>query len=124
MLTPQKRKALQALLTQPTKAEAAQAAGIDQSTLRRYLHDDAFVEEYRAAVVAMIDDASREARQILHPALTTLREIIEDKDAGATARITAARTIIDCAIRFTELNDIISRIEELEQEVQAGCARH
>jgi len=37
MLTPKQAKALQALLTQPTKAAAAKAAGISVRTLTDYL---------------------------------------------------------------------------------------
>ena len=42
-MTPRKEKALQALLVSRTRAEAAQAAGIGESTLRSYMQDAEFM---------------------------------------------------------------------------------
>ena len=57
-LTHKQVQALAALLTQPTKEKAAQAAGIGVTTLKRYLDDPEFQEEYQKAVSDLIEDAA------------------------------------------------------------------
>ena len=107
-LTQKQQKALSALLTNPTKEAAAKA-------LRRYLTDPEFQAEYQKAVSGMIEDAATQARQSLNPALSCLREIVEDGGETATARISAARSLLEYGLRLTEIADIMKQLEELEQ---------
>ena len=111
-MTPKQAKALAALLTQPTKEKAAAAAGIGLTTLKRYRADPEFQAEYQKAVSEMIEDAAALAKQSLNPALSCLREIVEDGDETATARIQAARSILEYGLRLTEIVDILRTIED------------
>lgn len=120
MLTGKKHKALEALLTNSTRRAAAQAAGIDEKTLRGYLEDETFLNEYRRAFTAMIEETTRAAQMALSPAIATLRSICEDTEAPAMARISAARCILDMGMRLTEQNDIITRLEALEDANRAN----
>lgn len=113
-MTPNKEKALAALLTQPTKAAAAEAAGIDARTLRRYLSDPEFQAAYKEAFSGLITDATRQAQQSLAPALGTLREIVEDNEQGAAVRIQAARSLLEYGLRLTEITDILRDLEAAE----------
>ena len=92
-MTPKQQKALLALLTNPTKEKAAAAAGITSKTLRGYLADPEFQAEYRKAFAGMVEDATRQAQQAIAPALSTLREVVEDSGEGSQFRISAARSI-------------------------------
>lgn len=114
-MTPRKEKALQALLVCRTRAEAAKAAGIGESTLREYMKDAEFMERYKQAFGGMVADATRQAQQTLSPALSTLREIMEDRGEQASARITAARSILEYAMKLCEQTDILDQIRELER---------
>lgn len=111
-MTPNKQRALEALLTQPTKAEAARAAGIDPATLRRYLSDKEFLEYYREAVRGLVEDATRQAQQAMNPALSTLTEIATDSKAGHAARVSASRSLLEFGLRLTEINDILDELGE------------
>lgn len=113
-MTPKKQKALVALLTQPTKEKAAAAAGITSKTLRGYLDDPEFQAEYKKAFAGLVEDATRQAQQAIEPALSTLREIVEDGDENAQARISAARSILEYSMKLTEQTDILARLESLE----------
>lgn len=115
MLTQKKQAALQALLTNPTRATAAAAAGIDEKTLRKYLRDGEFLAAYRAAFDDLVDAATRQAQQAINPALSTLAEICGDYDNGPTARVSAARALLEYAARLTEVNDLAARVAELER---------
>ena len=75
-MTHKQAQALAALLTQPTKEKAAQAAGIGLTTLKRYLADPRFQKEYQKAISGLIEDAATAAKQSLDPALSCLREIV------------------------------------------------
>ena len=118
-MTLKQQKALLALLTEPTKTKAAGAAGITMKTLRGYLADPEFQAEYKKAFGSMVEDATRQAQQALAPALSTLREIVEDGGENAQARISAARSILEYSMKLTEQNDILSKLQELETEVNS-----
>lgn len=115
IITPKQNKALQCLLTEPTKKAAAKAAGIDERTLRNYLATPEFEAEYNKAVSAFIVDATRQAQQALSPALSTLREIVVDKGENATTRVSAARSLLEYTLKLTERVDILNKIKELER---------
>lgn len=114
-MTQRKEKALQALLVSRTRAEAAKAAEIGESTLRTYMQDAEFLERYRQAFGDMVRDAARQAQQTLSPALSTLREIMEDREEPASARITAARSILEYTLKLGEQVDILEQLRELEE---------
>lgn len=114
-MTPRKEKALQALLVCRTRREAAQMAGIGESTLRGYLQETEFQSRYRQAFGDLVESAARQAQQAITPALSTLREIMEDGDEQAQARITAARSVLEYAIKLTEQTDILEQLRELEK---------
>lgn len=115
MLSPKKAKALQALLTQPTKAAAAEAAGISPRTLRDYLNNQDFQREYKKAFGELVADATRQSQQALSPALSALRDIVEDGNESSNARIAAARTLLEYGLRLTEISDILAELDEIDQ---------
>lgn len=117
-MTPKQQKALLALLTNPTKEKAAAAAGITSKTLRGYLADPEFQAEYRKAFAGMVEDATRQAQQAIAPALSTLREVVEDSGEGSQFRISAARSILEYSLKLTEQNDILAKLQELEKVVE------
>ena len=112
-MTPKKQKALLALLTQPTKEKAATAAGITSKTLRGNLAEADFQAEYKRAFSGLVEDATRQAQQAIAPALSTLREIVEDGEENAQARIYAARSLLEYSLKLTESTDILNRLDEL-----------
>lgn len=113
-MTPNKERALQALLTQPTKKAAAEAVGISTRTLQTYLADPEFQAEYKKAFGQLVDDATRQAQQSLNPAISALRSIVEDDDENSSARISAARTLLEYGLRLTEISDILSELSTVE----------
>lgn len=116
-MSPQKERAIAALLTHATKKQAAQAAGVSPRTLRKYFEDPAFQRAYKEAFGGVVEDATRQAQQAIAPALATLREIVEDNEENAQARIQAARSTLEYALRLTEQLDILDRLTELEQQI-------
>jgi hypothetical protein len=106
--------ALAALLAHPTVRDAARAAQVAEGTLWRYLADPAFAAHYQEArrqatehlIARLTADSTKAARVLL--------EVAEDTNAPASARVSAARTIIEQALRGAELRDLVTRIDALE----------
>ena len=114
-MTLRQKRAIVELIRGPTVEAAARAANVGYSTLRRWLkEDDEFRQEYRAAVSELIEDATLQARQSLAPALSALREIVEDGEYPAAVRVQASRSLLEYGLKFTERSDIMGRMDEIE----------
>lgn len=114
-LSTRQQKALAALLKYPTHKQAAAAAGISERRLRDYLQDEEFKQEYRRRLDAILNESMSAAKQALVPALQTLLEICQDQKRTDTARIAAARAIIDACLRLNDAADVAERLETLER---------
>lgn len=114
MLSPKQQKALQALISCNSKAEAAEMAGITPRTLSEYQRLPEFREALQAAFMPMIAEATRQAQRALSPALKALETIVGDETASAGSRIAAARTLLEYGLKLTEYNDILPTLEALE----------
>lgn len=119
-MTPKKQRALLALLTSSTREQAAKKAGITSKTLRGYLADPEFQAEYRKAFAGLVEDATRKVQQTLEPAVAVLREIMEDSNENGQVRVSAARSVLEYGLRLTEQTDVLSRLQELEEEITHG----
>lgn len=109
--TPRKEKALQALLVSRTRAEAAKAAGIGESTLREYMKDPEFCAAYKSAAAGIMDGATRQLQQNLTSAIDRLAQIVADDEENSMAQISATKTLLDYGLRFTEFNDVLKEME-------------
>lgn len=56
-----------------------------------------------------------QGKQCLNPALSTLREIAEDGEQQAQARVSAARSLIEYTMKLNEQVDILEQLRELEK---------
>lgn len=103
-----------ALLVQPNVESAAKAAGVSIATARRWSKRQEFSERYAEArrevmraVIAEVQGAAREA-------VACLREICQRGEVES-ARVSAAKSLLDMALRAVELEDLEKRITRLEQ---------
>ena len=110
-----KEQAIAALLTCPSLPAAAASCGISESTLRRWLGNKAFAWQYRLERTRMLESTANLLRQKSVAAVETLADVANDKEASASARVSAARSIVELAIKGAELQDIEARIDDLEQ---------
>ena len=116
-MTGKKEKALAALIRAPTRAEAARAAGVGVSTLRRWMKEDAvFRAGYKAALTELLEDASAQSKKNLSRALDVLAEIME-RGENSQVRISAARSALEYGLKLTEAVDIVTRLGELEKKL-------
>lgn len=121
MVTANKQRALTALLTSKTRVEAAEKAGLDPRTLRRYFETDReFAEAYRRELSKLIDDAAAQAKLALSPTLSTLQDITADTDQPGNVRVSAGRAVLEFALRLIEQADVVSKLDALEGQLMGG----
>jgi DNA mismatch repair ATPase MutS len=115
-LTPKQHKALAALLSEPTVTAAAAKVGIGERTLHTWLHEPAFDEAYTALRHEAVGLAVGRLQHATGIAVDALIEVLDTEytPAPAAVRVSAAKVIIEYAIRFRELDELESRIAQLE----------
>jgi hypothetical protein len=113
-LTRKQEVAIAALLTAPTIADAAYAASISEPTLWRWLQREDFQTAYRQARREAVSQAVAYLQRVAGEAVDTLRAVMQDAQKPASARVSAARAVLDLAIRGVELEDLEARMHVLE----------
>jgi hypothetical protein len=114
-------EAIAALLTAETVEHAAQQAGIGYRTLHRWLREDAdFQQAYRRARREVVHQAQAQIQKATGRAVATLIAVMDDPLAPPGAKVTAARVILEQAVRAIELDDLESRIIALEAVQKAS----
>jgi hypothetical protein len=113
-LSERQEQALQAVISHPTLKEAALAVGISETTLWRYMQEEAFNRRLRQARRDAVDHAVIRLQRASSDAVSVLRDLMMKEDAPAAARISAARTVLDYSFRIVEIDELKTRMEDLE----------
>jgi DNA-binding MurR/RpiR family transcriptional regulator len=113
--------AIAALLTCRAITDAAHQCGIGEVTLHRWLKDAGFQTAYREARRAVVQQAITQVQRATGEAVETLRNVMQDPEAPASARVSAARVVLETAVKAVELEDLEARI--LALETQQGMTR-
>lgn len=114
-LSRKQEQAIAALLTYPTIEQAAKAVGVGETTLWRWLQDEDFQELYRQAKREVVSQAITRLQQASCEAVEALREIINNAEAPAHARVSAAKAVLEAAQKGVENEDLAQRIKALER---------
>jgi hypothetical protein len=112
-----KSQAIAALLEKPTIKEAAETVGIAEATIFRWLQDPDFQKTYREAKRKLVDSAITRLQKITGEAVEALRAVMNDSESPASARVGAARVVLEMAVKAVELEDLGARLEALEEIV-------
>ncbi len=112
---PKAERVLTALLHHGAVRAAAKEAGVSEATVFRYLQDPEFQSRYRDARRQLVETAIAQLQSDCTIAVRVLREVAEDKQAPASSRVAAAKTIIEQSIGAIELMDLQERVEHLEK---------
>jgi hypothetical protein len=105
-------RAVAALLTEPSIAAAAKAAGISESTLLRWMQDPTFRDRLRAARRSVVEDAVGRLQQAATLAVDALARNLA---CGTPAvEVSAAKGILDLTMKSLE-SDTAERLEAIER---------
>lgn len=113
-LTPKQHKAIAALLTEPTIGAAATAAGVGERTLYTWLGDAGFRVVYLAARREAVGQAVAQLQRISSEAVLVLQSVMNDATKPASARIAAARSVLEFSIKAVEMEELEQRLVALE----------
>lgn len=104
-----------ALLSEPTISSASKKLKIDQSTIFRMMQDPKFQEEYKNARKQLLENAMNRIQIVSGEAVETLRTIMLDESNPAGVRVNSAKAILEMSFRTFEMQDIIERIQRIEE---------
>ena len=113
-------KALEALLVEPDLRKAAKLAGVGESTLYRWLKEPAFSDRYKELRKQAFDTVLHRLQASASEAVETLRSISAGEEAPASSRVSAAKTILEMAIKAKEQGTVDQRLQALEEKMNAG----
>jgi hypothetical protein len=117
-LTRKQDALIAALLTAASIREAAQQVGIGEKTAWRWLKDVAFQAAYRDTRRAVVQHAIVQVQRATGTAVTTLLEVMQDVNAPASAKVSAAKAVLEMAVKAVELEDVEARLVALEASMQ------
>ena len=103
-----------ALVTCASITEAAAQCGLADVTLRRWLKQAPFQAAYRDARRAVVQQAITQVQRATGEAVETLRSVMQAADAPASAKVSAAKAILETAVKAVEVEDLEARISALE----------
>ncbi|MDR1330214.1 MAG: hypothetical protein LBK23_11500 [Oscillospiraceae bacterium] len=105
------------VLTCSTYAEAAKAAGISNATLYRLRQTPEFQEVLRKVKNQMYSEAFQKSQGYALGTVEALKRIMDTTTATDSARVSAARTLLEMSINAAEQELILDRISELEKRL-------
>lgn len=82
--------------------------------MREYMKDPEFSAAYKQAAGELMDRATRQLQQNLTSAVDRLARIVANDDETSANHISAARTLLDYGLRFSEFNDVLKELEGSE----------
>lgn len=120
-LKPKQREAIATLLAGSSVAATADAIGVGERTLHRWLkEDEAFQAELRALEEQVIDVATRRLLNMQTTALDTIDDVLNDDEAGHHVKLRAAGMVLDNMMKLRELRNIEQRLTELEKQLEGS----
>lgn len=105
------------LFTSSSIKEAAEKSGVSISTLYRLRKKEEFKTVFNKIKEETFNDAMEKAQNYCLESLEVLRTIMKDLDATDSARVSAARTVLDLGLVMYENQNIVERLNELERRL-------
>src|SRR3712207_8134059 len=113
-LTPKQEKAVACLLATATITDAAQRAGVGETTLYRWLKEPDFAAAYRDARREAVGQAIARLQHLSSAAAFVLANTMADRSTPASVKVRVASKILHLSLRAVELEDLDERITTLE----------
>jgi len=113
-LSRKQEQTIAALLTCDSITAATAGCGVAEATIHRWLKDDGFQIAYREARRAVVQQAITQVQRATAEAVATLRAVMQDSECPASARVSAAKAILETAVKGIEIEDLEARIAALE----------
>lgn len=116
-LSAKQMTALTALLSGKDIPSAATAAGVNETTVRRWLRtDEAFHVELAAGRREALAAAMNVTTAVARTAAGVILEVMSDRRAPPGVRLRAACAVLEMLLKWAELQDFEARLRRLEGE--------
>ncbi|MGA2150259.1 MAG: hypothetical protein ABSH49_35495 [Bryobacteraceae bacterium] len=112
-------KAIAALMTQRNVEEAARVAGIGKRTLYRWQQEPEFQDAYREAKQAAVSQSMARLQYASSAAASTLLKLIVDPSTPASVKARVADSILNHAVKATEMEAIEARAQTAESDMDS-----
>jgi len=116
-LSTKQRRFLAGLLTAQTIAEAAELAGCGERTAYRWLRSEPVRSALSEALDIALSQAAAKAAGAMGSAVEVLLAIAQDITAPASARVSAARAILQNGVAMRESLELSERVAALEAHI-------
>jgi hypothetical protein len=114
LLPAKQMRAMLALLEHPTLKEAAAAVGVGETTLWRWSQEPSFKAAYMDARREAVKQSIAHLQSATGEAVTCLRDVMKSAKASDAAKVSAARAVLEMAMKSVELEDLAERVAALE----------
>ena len=108
-------KLLFALLSEKDVRRASEKAGVGETTAWRWLKQAEFIAEYRRLRRDAVEQAAAQLQQASGEAVETLRKNLTC--GNPNAEISAAKIILEQAVKAVEILDLTERMEKIEDAI-------
>ena len=115
--SPATEAVLAAIATGSSVNDAARLAGVSRRTASRIINDPRSQERLAGMREATMEHAARRMLGLVDLAANTLDAVMRDTEAGASARVSACRTVLTSAVTLTDAVEIERRLAEVEAAV-------
>jgi len=112
-----------ALLVSATIAEAARLAGVSERSASRYLARAEVRAELARRQAGVLAHVSARLLEAMSESVEVLRELQRDEHASASARVSAARAMLESGLKLSELVALSERVAILEARQEASLER-
>lgn len=116
-----KDKAIIALLEHTSIRKSANACGLSEETIYRYLKEDDFIREYREARRQTVETAISNIQSATGEAVETLKRNLHCEIPAVEVR--TAQIILENAVKGVEVMDFGERLERIENEHQKSTKK-
>ena len=114
-LSAKQRRAVEALLATGEVTAAAREAGINRTTLYRWLKEPDFLAAVRHAEAEALDELSRLLVRLGRTAVATIAKAMSDPVTPAATKVRAADVALGRLLQLRELAQLEARVQALEQ---------
>lgn len=119
--------AISALLVSPTFNQAAECVGISEKTMHQWMRNEAFSKAVQDAQDKINQAAIRRMISSIGMVLDALERVFKDCCTPPAPKVSAARTVLEQALRAYDLQHIDKRLIALErkqsEEVRSKVAK-
>ncbi|MFC1464181.1 MAG: phBC6A51 family helix-turn-helix protein [Candidatus Brachytrichaceae bacterium NZ_4S206] len=117
-LSPQQRRAIEALLVARSIADAAKQAGVSRRTLHSWLRNAQFCAELHTATNAALDAAVRRLAALTACAVDALEAVLQGERVPVGAKIRAADVVLARLLQLREMHEFERRLRALEEKFE------